>query len=478
MGAWRVHPNRLPGSIMNKQLKNYLQKSLIAMDLLALNMAYILSHFIFDSRIEETAFRAYLQFWIILNTFWLVIAFICRTYSDSNIIHFESFTKRTAQVYLLWLIAILFYLFFSRQFEVSRYFIFVTILIFGISLFMNRFLYLGIQNYFKKRNQLSNKVLIIGYNETAKKLENYFEEEGFNAHLLGFVEDEKNVTELTRHPIISDIKHTIQTAIDLDVQEIFSTITPEQNKEIYTLMNKAESECIRFKIVPDLSIFINKPVIINYVRDLPVLSLRSEPLDDVGNRFKKRTLDVVVSALVCIFVLSWLVPLLGLLIKLESRGPIFFVQIRSGRNNKTFRCYKFRSMRVNKESDTKQATKNDNRITRIGKFIRKTSLDEFPQFFNVLKGEMSLVGPRPHMVKHTTDYSKIVDQFMVRQFLKPGITGWAQVNGLRGEITDNEQIINRVNEDLWYLENWTIWLDIRILFLTVYKVFKGDEKAF
>ena len=135
-------------------------------------------------------------------------------------------------------------------------------------------------------------------------------------------------------------------------------------------------------------------------------------------------------------------------------------------------------MAVNKDSDTTQATKNDTRITRIGKFIRKTSLDEFPQFINVLKGEMSLVGPRPHMVKHTTDYSKIVDQFMVRQFLKPGITGWAQVNGLRGEITDNEQIINRVNEDLWYLENWTIWLDIRILFLTVYKVFKGDEKAF
>jgi putative colanic acid biosynthesis UDP-glucose lipid carrier transferase len=134
-------------------------------------------------------------------------------------------------------------------------------------------------------------------------------------------------------------------------------------------------------------------------------------------------------------------------------------------------------MRVNKESDSKQATRGDARITRIGKFLRKSSLDEFPQFVNVFKGEMSLVGPRPHMVKHTSDYSKIVDQYMIRQFLKPGITGWAQINGYRGEITENEQIINRVNEDLWYLENWNIWLDIRILFLTVYKVFK-DEKAF
>ncbi len=463
---------------MNKQLKSYLQKILIALDLAALNIAFFLSRFIFEARIADNSFKSYLEFWMVINAFWVLIAFVCRTYSDSNIINFESFTKRTAQVYLLWLIATLFYLFFSRQFEVSRFFTIVTIIIFGLSLFLNRFLYLGIQNYFKKRNQLFNKVLIIGYNETAKKLENYFEEEGFNAHLLGFIEDETNVQELTRHPIISDIKNTIQTAIEMDVQEIFSTITPEQNKDIYTIMNKAESECIRFKVVPDLSIFVNKPVIINYVRDLPVLSLRSEPLDDVGNRFKKRTLDVIISALVVVFVLSWLVPLLGLLIMLESKGPIFFSQVRSGRNNKTFRCLKFRSMAVNKDSDTKQATKNDKRITRIGKFIRKTSLDEFPQFINVLKGEMSLVGPRPHMVKHTTDYSKIVDQFMIRQFLKPGITGWAQVNGLRGEITDNEQIINRVNEDLWYLENWTIWLDLRIMFLTVYKVFKGDEKAF
>jgi putative colanic acid biosysnthesis UDP-glucose lipid carrier transferase len=464
---------------MNKQLKSYLQKIIIALDLLALNIAFFGSRLIFESRItDSTSFSSYLEFWISLNSAWIILSFVSRTYAENNLTNFENFTKRSVQVYLLWIIAALFFLFFTRQFIVSRFFIVVTIIIFGSSLLVNRFLFLGIQNYFRKRNQLTNKVLIIGYNDTAKRLENYFEEDSFNAHLLGFVEDENNVRELTRHPIISDIKNTIQTAIDHDVQEIFSTITPEQNKEIYTLMNKAESECIRFKIVPDLSIFINKPVVINYVGQLPVLSVRSEPLDDVGNRLKKRTLDVAVSLLVAIFILSWLVPILGLIILLESRGPIFFSQVRSGRNNKNFRCFKFRSMAVNKDSDLQQATKNDKRITKVGKFIRKTSLDEFPQFINVLRGEMSLVGPRPHMVKHTTDYSKIVDQFMVRQFLKPGITGWAQVNGLRGEITEHEQIVNRVNEDLWYLENWTIWLDLRIMFLTVYKVFKGDEKAF
>ena len=135
-------------------------------------------------------------------------------------------------------------------------------------------------------------------------------------------------------------------------------------------------------------------------------------------------------------------------------------------------------MRMNKDSDLKQATANDSRVTKIGKFIRRTSLDEFPQFVNVFKGNMSLVGPRPHMIKHTDDYSKVVDEYMIRQFLKPGITGWAQVNGYRGEISNPDQIIMRVNKDLWYLENWSLWLDIQILFLTIYQVFKGDKNAY
>ena len=135
-------------------------------------------------------------------------------------------------------------------------------------------------------------------------------------------------------------------------------------------------------------------------------------------------------------------------------------------------------MRFNNDADSKQATQNDARITTIGKFIRKTSLDEFPQFINVFKGEMSLVGPRPHMLQHTFDYAKVADDYMIRQFIKPGITGWAQINGYRGEITNPEQIQMRVNKDLWYLENWTLWLDIQILFLTVYFVFKGDKNAF
>jgi putative colanic acid biosysnthesis UDP-glucose lipid carrier transferase len=217
---------------------------------------------------------------------------------------------------------------------------------------------------------------------------------------------------------------------------------------------------------------------INYLKDMPVLSARVEPLDDVSTRFRKRIFDIVVSSLVSIFILSWLIPLISIIIWLESKGPVFFLQDRTGKNNKSFRCIKFRSMKVNSEANSKQATRNDNRLTRIGKFMRRTNIDEFPQFINVFKGEMSVVGPRPHMVRHTEDYSKIIGQYMIRQFLKPGITGWAQVNGFRGEIKEKNQLRKRIEHDIWYLENWSFWLDVRIIFLTIYKTLRGDKNAF
>ncbi|HMU71243.1 MAG TPA: undecaprenyl-phosphate glucose phosphotransferase [Ferruginibacter sp.] len=463
---------------MNRQFERYLQITLILLDLLVLNSIFFVCQIIFQTHLLTNIANAYFNFWVVSNIFWIIPSFILRTYAGKIIITFEYFTRRTIQVYSFWILLLLFYLFFSFEVNISRLFIFTIIISFGVGLLINRFLYLGIRNYYKKSDHIFKKVLILGYNDTAKKLTRYFEEDGINTQIIGFVEDEGNVHELTHYPVLSGIGNTLQIAKDNDINEIFSTITPEQNKSIYDLMFQSEKECIRFKIVPNLSVFITRDVHIEYFGDLPILSLRSEPLDDVGNRIKKRALDLVVSSLVIIFILSWMIPILGLLILLESRGPIFFGQLRTGKDKKTFRCLKFRSMRANKDADLKQATRNDSRVTRIGKFIRKTSLDEFPQFLNVFKGEMSLVGPRPHMLKHTDDYSQVVDDYMVRQFLKPGITGWAQINGYRGEITNPEQIRMRVNKDLWYLENWSLWLDIKIMFLTVYHVLRGNQNAF
>lgn len=452
--------------------------TLIVLDLLILNLIYLLCQIIFSRLDSLLLMESYNHYWILSNGFWLLLSFLLGTYSNKIILNFQTFTKRTIQVYLLWIIMIMFYLFFSREMVISRLYIITTICSFGGGLLLNRFIYLGINNYFGKSEYLHKKILIIGYNKTAKKLADYFEEDGLGTQMLGYIENDDNVTELSNYPILGEVSDTLKVAKELDIHEIFSTITPEQNKGIYQLMMQSEKECIRFKIVPNLSVFITREVHIEFFGDLPILSLRSEPLDDVGNRIKKRTLDIIVSLFTIIFILSWLLPILGLIIWIQSGRPIFFKQLRTGKNKKSFYCYKLRSMKNNKDSDKIQATQGDDRVTKIGKFLRKTSLDEFPQFFNVLRGEMSLVGPRPHMVKHTSDYSQMIDEYMVRQFIKPGITGWAQINGYRGEITNPEQIQMRVNKDLWYLEHWTLWLDIQILFLTIYYIFKGDRKAY
>ncbi len=463
---------------MNRQFERYLQIILVSLDLIVLNLIFFISQLIFSKSIQFNSADSYFKYLIISNIAWLLLSFFFRTYAITHILNFEKFTKRTTQVYLLWIIVTLIYLFFTRELIVSRRFISAVSLGFGTGLLINRFIHLGIFRYFRNTDFLAKKIMILGYNDTAKKLADYFEQDGLNTQIIGYIEDEENIQELSHYPILSNTANALSIAKKLEVQEIFSTITPEQNKYIYDLMYQSEKECIRFRVVPNLSMFITREVHIEYYGDLPILSLRKEPLDDVGNRIKKRALDVVVSLSVTVLILSWLIPVLGILILIESGWPIFFKQLRTGKNKKPFYCLKFRSMKSNKDADVKQATRNDDRITKIGAFLRKTSLDEFPQFLNVLRGEMSLVGPRPHMIKHTNDYSKVVDEYMVRQFIKPGITGWAQINGYRGEITNPEQIKMRVDRDIWYLENWTLWLDLQILFLTVYYVFRGDQKAY
>jgi len=462
---------------MNRRFIRFLQASIAGLDLLTLNMAVTLT-LVFISRIQPEFVNAYFRFWLFLNTSWLILCWVSAIYNEYHIMSFEIFARKSMRVYILWLAVIMMYLFFFRQTQLSRIFIISVILLSGTFLLLNRFTYLLLRHYFRHGEHLSKKVIILGYNEMAKKLASYLEEESLNTQIVGFCEEEDNVHELSTYPILSNIEGALTISKKMDINEIYSTIAPEQEKVIYDLIRQADQECIRFRIIPDLSFFIKQPVFINYLRDMPVLSMRSEPLDDVSSRGRKRFFDLVISFMVIVFILSWLIPLLGLIIWLESKGPVFFAQQRSGRDNKTFNCLKFRSMKVNNEANTKQAQRNDERLTRIGKFMRRTSLDEFPQFINVFKGEMSIIGPRPHMLRHTEDYSKIMGQYMVRQFLKPGVTGWAQVHGYRGEIKDEEQLRKRIEHDIWYMENWSIWLDMRIMFLTVYRMVKGDENAF
>ncbi len=217
---------------------------------------------------------------------------------------------------------------------------------------------------------------------------------------------------------------------------------------------------------------------LNVLGNMPVLSLRNEPLQHPMNRAIKRTFDVFFSFvfLCSLFPVIYIIVAIG--IKMSSPGPVFFKQRRTGERGREFYCYKFRTMKVNKDADTKQAIKGDSRTTYFGELLRKSSIDELPQVINVLKGEMSVVGPRPHMLKHTQQYNELIDKYMLRHLVKPGITGWAQVTGYRGETKELSQMEGRVVRDVWYLEHWSFFLDIKIIYQTVINMFRGEKNAY
>lgn len=263
-----------------------------------------------------------------------------------------------------------------------------------------------------------------------------------------------------------------------DVDEIYCSISELTNLQISEIVSFADNNLKILKFLPDNKEIYSKKLKYEYYDYIPILSLRNIALEDSFNMVIKRSFDIFFASMVIVFILSWLTPIIAIFIKLESKGPVFFKQSRNGFNFREFDCYKFRSMMPNKDAHLYQATRGDQRITKIGGFIRKTSIDELPQFYNVLFGDMSVVGPRPHMVSHTNIYAKRIDKFMVRHFVKPGITGLAQISGFRGEIETDKDIIGRVKYDIFYVENWSLFLDLKIITRTFLSAVKGDDKAY
>lgn len=262
------------------------------------------------------------------------------------------------------------------------------------------------------------------------------------------------------------------------VDQLYCALPSARADEIRLIINYCENHLVRFYSVPNVRNYLHRHMSLDFVTDVPVLSIREEPLREPLNRLKKRAFDVAFS--LC-FICTVFIPIclvVGIIIKISSPGPVFFRQKRNGLNNREFNCYKFRSMHVNDQADELQATQDDPRKFKFGDFMRRMNIDELPQFINVLKGDMSIVGPRPHMLRHTEEYSALINRYMVRHFAKPGITGWAQVTGLRGETKELWQMEERIKRDIWYVENWTFWLDIRIIYLTVKNMLLHDKNAY
>ena len=259
--------------------------------------------------------------------------------------------------------------------------------------------------------------------------------------------------------------------------ELYLCISRKQRDTIRQVSRLCDHHVVRFYYVPVSVETIGLNLKREFIEDIEVYTTYENPLQNPLNKALKRMFDIVFS-LVFLSITALLFPIIYLVIKIQSPGPIFFKQLRTGLDGRDFYCYKFRSMHVNKDADRLQATKNDPRKYPFGNFMRKANIDELPQFWNVLKGDMSIVGPRPHMLAHTEMYSQLIDKYMVRHFVKPGVTGWAQVTGFRGETKELWQMEGRVQRDIWYMEHWSIWLDIRIIWLTIKTIFVHDKNAY
>lgn len=262
------------------------------------------------------------------------------------------------------------------------------------------------------------------------------------------------------------------------VDELYIGVMPDKLNEYKALMQLCEKHMIRTYYVPTISYGEFRSAKVMEFGDIYVMSQYSEPLKDMRNRIKKRVFDFVVSLLFLCTLFPIILIIVAIVSKMTMPGPLFFKQKRTGYDGKDFVCYKFRSMKVNKDSDKVQAVKDDPRVTKWGLLMRHTNIDELPQFINVLKGNMSIVGPRPHMLAHTDYYSQLISDYMIRHYVKPGITGWAQTHGERGETKTVDDMKRRVEKDIWYIEHWSFWLDIQIILKTVADAIHGDDKAY
>ena len=378
------------------------------------------------------------------------------------------------------LLSVCILLLFHFEFSHSRLFgLFYIVLILVIVSYRLAFRYF--LELYRKQGGNVRKVILIGSHENMQELYHAMTDDPTSGYrVLGYFEDFPS----DRYPSdVSYLGHPQEVNNFLKqnvgrVDQLYCSLPSARSAEIVPIINYCENHLVRFFSVPNVRNYLKRRMHFEMLGNVPVLSIRREPLELLENRIVKRTFDIVCSTLFLCTIFPFIYIIVGVAIKMSSPGPIFFKQKRSGEDGTEFWCYKFRSMRVNAQCDTLQATEHDPRKTRIGEIIRKTSIDELPQFINVFKGDMSIVGPRPHMLKHTQEYSLLINKFMVRHFVKPGITGWAQVTGYRGETKELWQMEGRVMRDIWYIEHWTFLLDLYIMYKTVYNAIHGEKEAY
>jgi len=435
-------------------------------DVALLNIAYIVAF-----HIKFGAFHPpFLSMLFYINVIWVLVTSIIKPYKLKRTTKFHQVLRVTYTVLFFHILLVFAFYVFEQSNRYSRELLVLMYSILAISLFVWKIAFVLFLRWFRKKGFNYRNIIIVANEDNPIQLKAYID----NHPELGFrvlkIYEPKHYETLQLH---SEIK---KFSTENTIHEIFYTMSSIDHYTLVDIMNYAEDNFIKMRLIADFRSILFRTLELEHFDLIPILSVVSTPLDNAQNQIIKRVFDVLFSFFVIVLLLSWLIPILAIIIKLNSKGPVFFKQQRTGRGNKTFVCYKLRSMVVNDDSDVKQATKQDHRITSVGRFLRNMSLDELPQFFNVLIGSMSVVGPRPHMLKHTEEFSNELETFMFRHKIKPGITGLAQTKGYRGETDDFEKLKNRVKMDFFYIKNWSFLFDLAIIVNTVLDIFRNSDE--
>ena len=444
----------------------------IVIDFIVLNASYVATCLLTDIKHQPFYDK---QVWLMLNLSFIVVVYVLGSLHDKRAVYIDRVLMLLVKYIFLHVVIFLMQFFFVDK-DISWQTIGLFYVIFALSLSVWWIVSRKLLKWYRSKGFNYKKIVIIGGGASGagvrlmKQLE---QDQGYGYHIVGFFDDEPTTEVTSYQGSVSHLESFINENI---VDEIYCAIPENERQELQHIINLAESNAIDFYYVPQFSKYISRRFEIDTFGTVPVLSIHPHPLQNPVNKAIKRGVDLLISSIVLLFSPIVFLPI-AIGVKLSSPGPVFFRQERTGYRGKSFQCLKFRSMRVNSLSDSLQASKDDPRKTRFGNFLRKTSLDELPQFINVFLGDMSIVGPRPHMVQQTQEYSELINKYMLRHTIKPGITGWAQVNGYRGPTDELWKMEKRVELDVWYAENWNFMLDVKIMFLTVFNAIRGEQNA-
>ncbi len=422
----------------------------------------------------------FFSFFLIFNLSWMCASLFLEVYDRRKILDFKIFLQNIIIAITLHVIIMGVYIYGLNIKFVTKNLLLNTYLLSFLGITIFRFFTTRIYYLYTSLTYHIRRIVVVGTSDAANELYDFFNAREANVfRFMGFKENwldnEEKIDIQSVRQKLEELKRFCKAH---NIKEIYLSLPLTSQELIDDLAAFTDDTFIHFRIIPDLGVLEQKAVTVDFFGHIPILSLRTEPLKLLVNRITKRVFDVIFSLFVILFIFPIIFPIISLLIKLESRGPIIFKQKRSGKENREFTCFKFRTMAINQQSDLQQASRNDRRVTRVGSLLRKTSLDEFPQFINVFLGQMSVVGPRPHMLVHTEEYSKIVNKFLYRHFVTPGITGLAQINGFRGGTQNPELMKKRIEYDNWYIENWSLALDVKIIFITIWNVLLGEDNAY